>query len=180
MFAVVKTGGKQYRVQKDDIIKVEKLAGEAGSEVLLEDVLMQGGEGKATVGTPTISGAAVKAEILEQTRGKKVIVFKKKRRHNYRRKKGHRQDLTVLKILDVAAKAGAKTKAAPAPKAAPKKEEAKAEAKPAAKKAAPKAEAKTEAEKAPAKKAPAKKAAAKKAPAKKAPAKKAAAKKTEK
>jgi len=164
MFAVVKTGGKQYRVQKDDIIKVEKLAGEAGSEVLLEDVLMQGGEGKATVGTPTISGAAVKAEILEQTRGKKVIIFKKKRRHNYRRKNGHRQDLTVLKILDVAAKAGAK--AAPAKKAAPKKEEAKTEAKPAAKKA-------------PAKKAPAKKAAAKKAPAKKAAAKKAAAKKTE-
>jgi len=166
MFAVVKTGGKQYRVQKDDIIKVEKLAGEAGSEILLEDVLMQGGEGKATVGTPVIEGAAVKAEILEQTRGDKIIVFKKKRRQKYRRTRGHRQDLTVLKILDVAAKAGAKTKAAPAKKAEPKKDEAK--------EAAPKAEAKTEA-----KKAPAKKAAAKKAPAKKAPAKKAAAKKTE-
>ena len=179
MFAVVKTGGKQYRVQKDDIIKVEKLAGDAGSEILLEEVLMQGGEGKATVGTPMISGAAVKAEILEQTRDKKIIVFKKKRRQNYRRKKGHRQDLTVLRILDVAAKAGAKVKAAPAKSAAPKKEEAKTEAKPAAKKAAPKAEAKTEA-KAPAKKkAAAKTTTAKKAPAKKAPAKKPAAKKTE-
>jgi len=184
MFAVVKTGGKQYRVQKDDVIKVEKLAGDAGSEVLLEEVLMLGGEGTPTVGTPMISGAAVKAEILEQARAKKIIVFKKKRRQNYRRKKGHRQDLTVLRILDVAAKAGAKTKAAPAAKAAPKKEEAKTEAKPAAKKApakkaAPKAEAKPAAKKAPAKKAPAK-TAAKKAPAKKAPAKKKpAAKKTE-
>ena len=160
MFAVIKTGGKQYRVANNDVILVEKLAGEAGEEISLEEVLMVGEGDKVTVGTPLVDGAAVKASIIDQTRGDKIIVFKKKRRQNYRRKKGHRQDLTALRILDVAAKAGAK-------KAAPQKAEEKAEAK-----------ADAPAKKAPAKKA-APKAAAEKAPAKKAPAKKPAAKKTE-
>jgi len=165
MFAVIKTGGKQYRVANNDVILVEKLAGNAGDEISLDHVLMVGEGDKVTVGTPVVEGAAVKASIIDQTRGDKIIVFKKKRRQNYRRKAGHRQDLTALRILDVAAKAGAKKAAAK--KTAPKKAEETAEA----------AEAKTPAKKAPAKKAAPKAAAADKAPAKKAPAKKAAAKK---
>lgn len=104
MFAVIRTGGKQYRVAKDDVIKVEKLAGEAGDKIDLTDVLMVGGEGAATkVGTPALDGAKVKAEIVEQGRARKVLIFKKKRRHNYRRTAGHRQHETVLKITDIAA-----------------------------------------------------------------------------
>jgi len=129
MFAVIKTGGKQYRVAPGDEIAVEKLKGEAGAKVEISDVLMIGEDGKApTVGTPVIEKATMAAEVVEQTRGEKIIVFKKKRRHNYRRKKGHRQDLTVLRITDI--NAGGK-KAASKAKAAPKKEaaaEAKAEA----------------------------------------------------
>lgn len=102
MFAVVKTGGKQYRVAADDVIRVEKLGGEAGENLTLTDVLMVGDDKGVTVGSPLVDGAQVKAEIVEQTRGDKIIVFKKKRRHNYRRKKGHRQDLTVLRILEIA------------------------------------------------------------------------------
>jgi large subunit ribosomal protein L21 len=98
MFAVIRTGGKQYRVVKDDVITVEKLAGEPGSTIELGDVLMVGEGGSATSGTPTVAGAAVSATVLEQTRGEKVIVFKKRRRHNYRRKNGHRQSITVLRI----------------------------------------------------------------------------------
>tara|TARA_R110002094_G_scaffold139545_1_gene130657 strand:- start:781 stop:1143 length:363 start_codon:yes stop_codon:yes gene_type:complete len=104
MFAVIRTGGKQYRVAKDDVIKVEKLGGEAGDKVDLTDVLMVGGEGTDTkVGAPLISGASVKAEIVEQGRSRKITVFKKKRRHNYRRTAGHRQHETLLKITDIAA-----------------------------------------------------------------------------
>jgi len=103
MFAVIKTGGKQYKVAKDDIITVERLTADAGDAIELADVLMVGGENGLTVGAPTVSGASVKAEVLEQSRGKKIIVFKKKRRQNYRRKKGHRQDLTVLKVTDIVA-----------------------------------------------------------------------------
>ena len=146
MFAVIKTGGKQYRVTENDVLTVEKLAGEAGSTVQFDEVLMIGEDGKApTVGSPLIEKAAVTAEVLKQTRGDKVVIFKKRRRQNSRRKNGHRQDLTMVKITGISA-TGAK-------KAAPKK--ADAADKPAA-----------------AKKAPAKKAAAKKAPAKKAAAKK--------
>lgn len=104
MFAVVKTGGKQYRVMKDDVIHVEKLAGEAGQTVELTDILMIGDDKSVTVGTPTVAGAAVSAEVVEQTRGDKVIIFKKRRRHTYRRTKGHRQYLTALKITDIAKK----------------------------------------------------------------------------
>lgn len=175
MYAVIKTGGKQYRVSKDDVIVVEKLMGEPGETIEVGQVMMLGEEGKApTLGTPVVEKAAVFAEVLDQQKGDKVLVFKKKRRHNYRRLKGHRQFETVLRILDVSA-TGSKPAAAKKPAAkkadAPK---ADAEAKPAAKKpAAKKAETKTES-KAPAKKAAAKKPAAKKAPAKKAAAKPAA------
>ncbi|EKE68459.1 MULTISPECIES: 50S ribosomal protein L21 [Oceanibaculum] len=103
MFAVIKTGGKQYKVAKDDVIVVEKLAGEAGAKVALDEVLLVGGEGDAKVGAPMVAGASVAAEIVEQTRGDKVIIFKKKRRKNHRRKNGHRQDLTVLRITDISA-----------------------------------------------------------------------------
>ncbi|HET8728965.1 MAG TPA: 50S ribosomal protein L21 [Alphaproteobacteria bacterium] len=105
MFAVIKTGGKQYRVAKDDIIQVERLQAEAGASVTLDEVLMVGDGGKVSVGAPVLSGASVTAEVVEQARGPKIIVFKKKRRQNYRRKNGHRQDLTVLKITDISATA---------------------------------------------------------------------------
>lgn len=170
MFAVVKTGGKQYKVAVDDILKVEKLPGEAGSTVVLDEVLMVGDDKDLKVGTPTLSGVTVSAEILEQTRGDKIIVFKKKRRQGYRRKAGHRQDLTVLKVTGIGA--GAKKAAAPKKAEEPKKEaapksEAKA-AKPAEKKAAAPKKAAT-AEKKPAAKKPAAKTAAAKKPAAKKP-----------
>jgi large subunit ribosomal protein L21 len=99
MFAVIKTGGKQYRVASGDVIKVEKLEAEAGATVTLDQVLMAGDK----VGTPLVAGATVSAEVVAQDRGPKIIVFKKKRRQNYRRKNGHRQDLTVLRITDITA-----------------------------------------------------------------------------
>jgi len=99
MFAVIKTGGKQYRVASGDVIKVEKLEGEAGATIALDQVLMVGD----TIGTPLVAGATVSAEVIAQDRGPKVIVFKKKRRQNYRRKNGHRQDLTVLRITEISA-----------------------------------------------------------------------------
>ncbi|MCZ6467921.1 MAG: 50S ribosomal protein L21 [Alphaproteobacteria bacterium] len=131
MFAVIKTGGKQYRVTKDDMIVVETVAGEPGSTVRFEDVLMIGDDGKApSVGTPFLEQAAVFAEVVQQTRGDKIIVFKKKRRKGYRRKHGHRQALTVLRIIDISptgTKADTKSKAKPEPKA---KAKPKTEAKP--------------------------------------------------
>jgi large subunit ribosomal protein L21 len=99
MFAVIKTGGKQYRVVPGDVIKVERLEAEAGATIALEEVLMLGDK----IGTPLISGASVSAEVVAQDRGPKIIVFKKKRRQNYRRKNGHRQDITVLRIKDISA-----------------------------------------------------------------------------
>ena len=99
MFAVIKTGGKQYKVQKDSVIVIEKLAGQAGDKVSFDDVLMANGK----VGTPNVEGASVAGEIVKQTRGEKVIVFKKIRRHGYRLKKGHKQSLTVVKITDIKA-----------------------------------------------------------------------------
>lgn len=104
MFAVIRTGGKQYRVAENDVIRVERLDGDAGASLTLSDVLMVGGQGAdAKVGAPLIAGASVTAEVLEQGRGPKIIVFKKKRRQNYRRKKGHRQDVTVLRITGISA-----------------------------------------------------------------------------
>ncbi len=101
MYAVIKTGGKQYRVAKDDILKIEKLDGATGDKIEFKEVLMVGGEGEPTVGAPLVEGAIVTAEVLEQTRAAKIIVFKKKRRQNYRRKKGHRQHQTVVKITNI-------------------------------------------------------------------------------
>ena len=102
-FAVVRTGGKQYRVAKDDVIEVERLDGEPGSALALDQVLMVGGDGAAQIGTPLVDGASVTAEVVAQTRGDKIVVFKKKRRKKYQRTKGHRQELTVLKITEIAA-----------------------------------------------------------------------------
>ncbi|WP_417460581.1 50S ribosomal protein L21 [Kordiimonas sp.] len=119
MFAVVKTGGKQYRVAEGDVIKVEKLDGEVGKNVVLDEVLMVGDDKGVKVGEPLVKGAKVTFEVLEQKKDKKIIVFKKKRRHNYRRKKGHRQEVTVLRVTKIAGAA--------AKKAAPKKTEAAAE-----------------------------------------------------
>jgi large subunit ribosomal protein L21 len=164
MFAIVRTGGKQYRVAAGDKIAVEKLAGEAGDTITLGDVLLAG-EGDTIADASKVT---VSAEIIAQAKSEKVIVFKKRRRHNYRRKNGHRQQMTLLRITDVGT--GTAKKAAPKAEAAPKTEDApKTEAKKApAKKAAPKSEAAAEkkptAKKAPAKKAPAKKAAAPKSP----------------
>ena len=101
MFAVIKTGGKQYKVAKNDVILVEKLDVEAGADVSLDQVLMVGDDASTKLGTPIISGASVSAKVLEQAQADKVLVFKKHRRHNYRRKNGHRQKLTVLRITDI-------------------------------------------------------------------------------
>lgn len=160
MFAVVRTGGKQYRVAAGDKIAVEKIDGEAGDTVSLGDILLAGDGGEVK----SADGLVVSAEIIAQTRGEKVIVFKKRRRHNYRRRNGHRQSLTLLRILAVgdAKKAAPKKEAAPKAEAAPAAEaKAAAPAKEAAPKkaAAPKTEAAAEA---PAKKPAAKKAAPKK------------------
>jgi len=100
MYAVIKTGGKQYKVASGDVVKLEKIAGEEGKEVIFNEVLAL----DDTVGTPLVSGASVKATILKQARDAKVIVFKKKRRQNYRRKNGHRQSVTIVKITDIIGK----------------------------------------------------------------------------
>ncbi|TYB82856.1 50S ribosomal protein L21 [Maritimibacter fusiformis] len=152
MFAVLKTGGKQYRVQAGDVLRVEKLAAAAGDKIQFNEILMVG----ATVGTPLVDGAGVQAEVIDQIKGDKVIHFvKRRRKHGSKRTKGHRQQLTLLRVTDILEKgadksgvmaavgagsvsASAVEAAKPAKKAAPKKAEAKAE-KPA--KAAPKAEA---------------------------------------
>ena len=170
MFAVVRTGGKQYRVTAGDKIVVEKLAGEAGDKIDITDILLAG-DGSDLKST---AGLVVGAEIVAQAKGEKVTVFKKRRRHNYRRKKGHRQQHTILKIVSIggekakAAKPAAKAEAAAAeaPKAAaPAKAEKPAKTEAPAKAAEPKAKADKAADKAPSTKdaAPAK-AAAKKAP----------------
>ena len=144
MFAVIKTGGKQYKVVADDVLKVEKLAGEAGDTVTFDEVLMVGNGADVTIGTPVVEGALVAAEFVETAKEKTVIIFKKRRRQNSRRRNGHRQLLTTVKITEIltgGAKPKAKAKAAPKAEAAPAAE-AKAEKKAPAKKAEPKAEAK--------------------------------------
>lgn len=102
MYAVIKTGGKQYRVAANDVIKVEKLEAEAGSEIQFSEVLMVGGNGETRLGAPLLDGASVTAEVLEQAKGPKVIIFKRRRRKNSRRKTGHRQNETVLRIKSIA------------------------------------------------------------------------------
>jgi len=191
MFAVLKTGGKQYKVASGDVLKVEKLAGDAGDKIQFNDVLMLGGD-KVIVGAPLVADAAVQAEILEQAKGPKLIHYvKRRRKHSSQRKKGHRQQLTVLRVTEILAKGAAKsgvtaaigagsvvtvadapaTKKAPTKKATAKKAEAAVDVKT--------VDVKTPAKKTVAKKAPAKKAAAKKPAAKKTAAKKAAAPKAD-
>lgn len=101
MFAIIRTGGKQYRVTPDMVLKVEKLEAEAGSTITLSEVLAVGNEGSSTIGSPTVAGASVKATVIAQDRLKKVIIFKKRRRQNSRRKNGHRQPVTVLRITEI-------------------------------------------------------------------------------
>ena len=165
MFAVIKTGGRQYRVVPDDVLEIGKIAGDVGTIVQLGEVLLVGGE-SPVLGAPTVPGASVAAEVLQHKRGPKVIAFKKRRRKNSRRKRGYRDEITVLRITEILTNDNKptigprarreKVEAAPvtgkdeAPKAAKTKSTAK---KPVAKKAAAKPRAKTETAKAPAKKA---------------------------
>jgi len=127
MFAVIKTGGKQYRVVEDQLLKVEGVEGEPGTIVQIGEVIMLGGD-KPEIGKPTISGASVAAEIVKHGRGPKVIAFKKRRRKNSRRKRGHRQDYVLIRISEILV-GGAKPSKGPRPKPAPKAKPAKDEAK---------------------------------------------------
>ena len=116
MFAVIKTGGKQYRVAAEDVIKVEKVKGDPGEIIQFGEVLVVGGD-NVTLGAPTIAGASVAAEVLEQGRGPKVIAFKKRRRKNSRRRRGHRQEFTLIRVTEILTDGAKPTKSA-APKAA--------------------------------------------------------------
>jgi large subunit ribosomal protein L21 len=172
MYAVIKTGGKQYRVAPNEVLKVERLPVEAGRRIAFNEVLaVDAGEG-LRIGAPVVAGAMVTATVVEQTHAPTILVFKKKRRHNYRRKNGHRQDLTVIRISEILTdgrQPSAEPEAAPAAEAKqkPAKAAKKATGKPAPKKAAAKPAAKAKASggekaKSGAKKAPAKKPAKKK------------------
>jgi len=103
MFAVIRTGGKQYRVTENDVLKVEKLEAEPGSTITFTDVLAVGGEGNLTLGSPVVAGASVTATVIAQDRLDKVIIFKKRRRQNSRRRNGHRQHVTVLRVSGISA-----------------------------------------------------------------------------
>jgi len=141
MFAVIKTGGKQYRVAADDVLKIDRISGEVGDIVQIGNVLAVGEGENVTIGVPFVEGASVAAEVVEQGRGPKVIAFKKRRRQNSRRKRGHRQLLTTVRISEIlldGAKPSKKAAAKPAAKAEPAAEEKPAKAK---KEAAPKKEA---------------------------------------
>src|SRR5579872_972415 len=151
MFAVIKTGGRQYRVVPNDVLEIGKIAGDVGTIVQLGEVLVLGGD-TPVLGTPTVAGATVAAEVLQHKRGAKVIAFKKRRRKNSRRKRGYRDELTVLRITEILA-----DNAKPTVGPRPKKEKV----------AAPADDGEDAAPKAAKKKAPAKAPAAKKAPAKK-------------
>jgi large subunit ribosomal protein L21 len=155
MFAVIRTGGKQYRVAAEDVIKVEKVKGDPGEIVQFGEVLVVGGD-NVTLGAPTIAGASVAAEVLEQGRGPKVIAFKKRRRKNSRRRRGHRQEFTLIRVTEILTD-GAKPTVAARPKPVPKPAPVKAaeDDDEAGETAAPKAKAKAKAKAA--KKPPAKK-----------------------
>ena len=114
MFAVIKTGGRQYRVAPDDVLEIGKIAGDVGTIVQLNEVLLLGGDAP-TLGVPTVAGASVAAEVLDHKRGPKVIAFKKRRRKNSRRKRGYRDELTVLRITEILAD-GKKPSVGPRPK----------------------------------------------------------------
>ncbi len=118
MFAVIRTGGKQYRVAADDTLQVERIEGSAGDRIVFSDVLMLAGDGGAQVGAPLVPGASVAAEIVEHRRGPKIIVFKERRRQNSRRKRGHRQDYTLVRITEILA-GGERPQTAEARPAAP-------------------------------------------------------------
>jgi large subunit ribosomal protein L21 len=166
MYALVKTGGKQYRVSKNDTILVERLSAEEGEQIILNDIVMLGDGDKLTIGTPRVDGAGVSATVVRQTRGPKIIIFRRKRRKNHRRTQGHRQDLTLLRINDIAEDAKNLKASDPAIKDAPKKAAAKkVTIEAAAKGAAP--EKKAAAKKAPPKTVATKKPAVKKAAVKK-------------
>ena len=146
MYALVKTGGKQYRVSKGDTILVERMSAVEGEQIILNDIVMLGDGDKVTIGTPRVDGAGVSATVMRQTRGPKIIIFRRKRRKNHRRTQGHRQDLTLLKINEIAEDAKSlKTTKPVTEKAETAKKDAKVlasapkVAKRAAKKAAPKA-----------------------------------------
>ncbi|MEM7299474.1 MAG: 50S ribosomal protein L21 [Pseudomonadota bacterium] len=141
MFAVIKTGGKQYRVAPDDVLKVEKCAGDAGDMIEFSEVLMVGAEGSTSIGAPTVDGAMVTAEIVEQGRGRKVIAFKKRRRQNSRRTIGHRQHFTEVRISEILTGGAKPSKKAAAKPAAEKKVEEKAPEAATEAKSEPKAEA---------------------------------------
>jgi large subunit ribosomal protein L21 len=126
MFAVFKTGGKQYRVATEDVLKVDKIEGEPGQIVEFGEVLAVGGD-SVMLGSPTVSGATVAAEVLDQGRGAKVIAFKKRRRKNSRRKRGHRQEFTLLRITEILTEGKkASTTPPPRPKKAPAQKPAEA------------------------------------------------------
>ena len=108
MYAVIKTGGKQYRVEKEDVVLVEKLDANDGDQVVLNDILMIGEGKKVTLGSPLVNDAAVMAQVIRQTRGPKITMIYKRRRKNSRRKQGHKQNLTLLKIIDIAETGGSK------------------------------------------------------------------------
>lgn len=101
MYAVVKSGGKEYRISTGDVIRVDKVDGKVGDQVTLKDVLMVSQEGRVHVGTPQLAKATVVGEIVQQTKGRKILTYKMKRRKNYRRMKGHRQDYTYLKVNEI-------------------------------------------------------------------------------
>jgi large subunit ribosomal protein L21 len=124
MYAIIKTGGKQYRVAPDDTFEVERLPGNAGDTIELGEVLMIAGETGIEVGAPLVAGASVTAELVAQTRGDKIIIFKKRRRKHYRRRQGHRQDLTLLKVTAINAAGKKPAKKAAAKPAAAKPAEA--------------------------------------------------------
>jgi large subunit ribosomal protein L21 len=126
MFAVIQTGGKQYKVAKNDVVTVERLDGDTGSAIDLDSVMMLGGDAETAVGKPFVEGASVRAEVLEQTRGPKIHWFKKRRRKNSRRFGGHKQDLTVLRITDIQKGGESLVAAEPESKAPPARADLKA------------------------------------------------------
>jgi len=124
MYAVIKTGGKQYRVEPNDRLRVDRLDAEPGATVDIDEVLVVGDGDDAEVGTPLVSGASVKLEVLEQDRNDKIVVFKKKRRQNYRRKAGHQQQMTVVRVAEISGPGGKKASGNAKPKTKSKKAEA--------------------------------------------------------
>jgi large subunit ribosomal protein L21 len=128
MFAVIKTGGKQYRVAEDQYLQIEKIKGEPGQIVQLSDVLLLGGE-KPQLGAPMVAGASVAAEVISQGRGPKIIAFKKRRRKNSRRKRGHRQEFTLIRITEILTDGKAPSKEAKPRQAATPKAKAETKAK---------------------------------------------------